>query len=172
MKRLWLWTRILVFFALFILIGLLPALSVIPVSTVPPLADMQRSEGAISFRSVGGRSGALTVLKRSNGDKDEFSCRENMTGIHNCIDSRYAGGLAQVYWFWVKTPLGGSYKFPAQIVVNGEVVRDRATAIEQIENTRLIFQFVLAPLAFIGFVACVFVMVVPKGTTTDETVND
>jgi hypothetical protein len=168
----WLWIRILVFFALFILVGLLPALSVIPVSAVRPLADMQRSEGTISFRSVGGRSGALSVLKKSNGDKEEFSCRENMTGLHDCIHRRYAGGFAQIHWFWVKTPLGRSYKFPAQIIVNREVVRDRATAIKDIENTRVIFQFGLAPLAFIGFVACVFVMVVDKGTTTDESVNN
>lgn len=37
----WLWIRILLLFALFVVVGLLPALSVIPVSAVPPLADMQ-----------------------------------------------------------------------------------------------------------------------------------
>lgn len=167
----WLWIRILLLFALFVVVGLLPALSVIPVSAVPPLADMQFSEGTISFRSVGGKSGSMTVIKKSNGDRDEFSCRENMQATHFCIHPRYAGGFGQIHWFWVRTPLGGSYKFPAQIVVNGEVIRDRSTAIEKIQNTRVIFQFVFAPLTFIAFVACVFVMVAPKGTTTNESVN-
>lgn len=166
----WLWIRILLLFALFVVVGLLPALSVIPVSAVPPLADMQVSEGTISFRSVV-KSGALTVLTKSGGDKDKFSCRENLGGTHVCIHPRYAGGFAQIHWFWVKMPLGESYKFAAQIVVNGEVVRDRSTVIEGLKKARVIFQFMYGPLAFIGFVACVFIMVMYKGTR-NESGND
>lgn len=81
-RSVWLWVRILFLFALFVVIAVLPALSVIPVAAVPPLADMQVSEGTISFRPVDGRSGALMVVRKDDGHKDEFSCRENMQGVH------------------------------------------------------------------------------------------
>jgi hypothetical protein len=168
---LWLWARILFLFAVFTLVGLLPALSVIPVSSVPPLAEMRRSEGTLSFRPIGGRSGSLTVLKKSNGDEEAFSCRENMQGSHDCVDRRYKGGSAQIHWVWVKSPFGEGYRFPAQIIVNGEVVRDRATAIEQIENTRVTFQLLMAPLTFLGFLVGVFLIVAPKGTVTGDAVD-
>ncbi|HEY0683027.1 MAG TPA: hypothetical protein VGD45_11905 [Steroidobacter sp.] len=163
----WLWVRILLLFALFVIVGLLPALTVIPASAVPSLADMQFSEGTISTKSVG-RAGPRTMITRNGGDKEEFSCRENFGGRHTCIHPRYAGGAGQIHWFWAKMPLDKSYKFAAQIVVNGKVVRDRSTAIEELEETRVVFQFMWGPLAFLGFVACVFVMVVDKGTVVVE----
>lgn len=163
MKRSWLWFRILLLVALFVLVGLVPALTVIPASSVPPLGDMQVSEGTIAFRSKGRRSGLLTVIEKNNGDKEEFSCREALEGVHDCIDRRYAGESGKIHWFWVKLPLGGGYRFAAQIVVNGEVVRDRATALEQIENARVSLRFGLAPLVFIGCVIGCFFMIVPKG---------
>lgn len=163
----WLWMRILLLSALFVLIGLLPAVSVIPVSAVPPLAEMQFSEGTIAFRSLGGKSGSL-VIKKSGGDKDVFSCREDAGRTLPCIHRRYEGGFGQIHWFWVKMPLVGSYKFPAQIVVNGEVLRDRPTTIEGLEETRIFWRFMFAPLTLIACLAGVFVMVVPKGTSVVE----
>lgn len=150
-RPVWLGIRILFFFALFVVIGLLPALSVIPASAVPPLDAMQRSAGTISFRSVGGRSGALTIIEKSGGDRDEFSCRENMQGLHNCIHSRYAGGFGQIYWFWVRTPFGGSYKFPAQIVVKwlwglGHVPGNWLTRISPFSSTRIKNRFTVVAL--------------------------
>jgi hypothetical protein len=65
-------------------------------------------------------------------------------------------------------PLDKSYKFAAQIVVNGKVVRDRSIVIEELEETRVVLQFMWGPLAFLGFLACVFVMVVGKGTVVVE----
>ena len=170
-RRVWLSVRILLLFALYIVVGLLPAVSIIPVSAVPPLADMQVSEGTISTRSVT-KAGSLTILTASDGRKNVFSCRENAGGSHSCIHPRYEGEFGQIHWFPVRMPLAESRKFAAQIVVNGKVVRERSTVIERLKETRVIFQFMYGPLAFIVFFACVFVMVAPKGTTTDAAVKD
>jgi len=166
----WLGIRILLVFAMYVVGGLLPAMSVIPASTVPPLADMQLSEGPISFRSVGGKSGELTVIKKNNGEKDVFSCRGDLLDSHSCIHSEYAGGFGQIHWFRVRMPIGESYKFPAQIVVNGEVVRGRSTVIEKLEEARIVVQFMYGSLALFVFVAVVFAMVM--ATERHESVED
>ena len=171
MKDWWLWIRILLVFGFYVVFGVLPALSVIPVSSVPPLADMQVTEGTISTRAVT-KAGQRTMLTNSDGRKEVFSCRDNVLGTHTCMHPRYAGEFGQIHWFWAQMPVGDRYKFADQIAVNGVVVRDRSTVIEELEESRVVLRFVYAPLAFIGFVAIVFLMAVPKGITTDRVVNE
>ncbi len=64
---------------------------------VPQLQDTQKTSGIVSFvrRS---KYGFLLRITTDAGQVHVFSCRIRATAIHDCIDPKYKGQRAEVWW--------------------------------------------------------------------------
>lgn len=89
---------------------------------VPPIADLKRSEGLISFTTKTPRSGYRLILQEANGMASVFSCKDFALDPNNCLSHESAGKKAVVYWYEFRPHPFGVEKHPAKIEINGNVV--------------------------------------------------
>jgi hypothetical protein len=100
---------------------------------VPPLSEMTISQGQVSLKS-NGRAGSSTVLTRSDGTQEEFSCAGRDSDDRTCLSTQHLGKIAEIRWFWVSTHPWQKHRYPGQISIDGEVVRSRDQAIQRTQT--------------------------------------
>lgn len=165
-----LWARVAGLIALFLIFGAVPAITALNPQLVPPIEALNRTQGTISFVSVS-RKGVITAISRDDGTTEEFSCRKYSGGTHVCIQPRHQGQRAEVLWFWVDMRFGNRFRYPVQISVDGDVIRDRQKTIENISKSRERILFLLLPFTLILVIVCVVIMINYERTKKDATGN-
>lgn len=119
--------------AVFLWIGVLPAIFMLGPSDIPPLEQTQKSSGKIDFKSAGPKKGSYLVVTDRNGKSETFSCRTSAGSGHWCLPYEYRGKEVELWWFTASTFPGNSHKLPIQIVIGSQF---RVTRDEVLERVR------------------------------------
>ncbi|WP_039803350.1 hypothetical protein [Azotobacter chroococcum] len=91
---------------------------------LPPLEQLQRREGILTYKHIDNRSGALVGIINDSGT-EYFTCRPSQLGKrHDCLRfellKSLSGKPAEVLWFEQKVNLGSIQKQLARLMVEGE----------------------------------------------------
>lgn len=93
---------------------------------VPPLEQLQRREGTLTYKFLNNRLGALVGITNDSGT-EYFTCRPSQLGKrHDCLRlgleelKPLKGKPAEVLWFEQKVNIGSTQKQLARLIVEGE----------------------------------------------------
>lgn len=99
-------------------------------AAVPPLDQTTRSEGVLSFTASNRRSGSRTILTENDGTTHNFSCKIFGMDPSDCIELKYGGKRAIIWWYQYPVHPIETNKRPVQIEVDGILVRSYKTTLE------------------------------------------
>ncbi|WP_349572449.1 hypothetical protein [Azotobacter salinestris] len=93
---------------------------------LPPLEQLKRREGILTYKFLSNRAGALVGITSDSGT-EYFTCRSSQLGKrHDCLRLGFEelkplkGKSAEVLWFEQKVNIGSTQKQLARLIVEGE----------------------------------------------------
>lgn len=144
-------------FLFFSAIFWIPAIFTLRMS-LPPFGYLARSDGVLEFEKMSPRSGTMTVLLRSDGSIQRFSCSFKDGQRHDCLSAEYGGQQASIWWFPLSLSPWTEVNAVARIDVNNKEVvsyEDRIKSLDS-QKTMAVSLSVILLLLFLGWVLFYF----------------
>lgn len=129
------------------------------ITQLPPLEQLQRREGTLTYKLLNNRLGAKVGITNDSGT-EYFTCRPSQLGKrHDCLRLGFEelkplkGKPAEVLWFEQKVNIGSTQKRLARLIVEGEEKVSLEKTAKRIDIGRQ--GAIWLPIAFIIFMALV-----------------
>lgn len=113
-----------------------PTIKAFLADPLPPFAELAVHRGVATFKYDQPRVGPYTIVTDSNGVKFEYSCATLASSYRGCLRPALEGKLVEIHWAWVKPIYWSPYRYPLQIVMDGEVIRDYQSSVRKMNRSR------------------------------------
>jgi hypothetical protein len=109
-------------------------------TSVPPFEQLQRSEGVLDIEEISLRSGERTLLRKSDGTVEVYSCRDRDGLRHTCIfdpQRKWVGHKTVIWWFPMEIYPWHTDRRVAQMVIDGEIIVNYQRTVRKLESDKL-----------------------------------
>lgn len=149
-------------FWLAVVIGV-PLLSLVVLSSlytlrasIPPFDQLQRSEGVLAWEKISVRGGDRTLLHKSDGSVEKFSCRDGDGRLHTCFNRELAGRNVVIWWSPMEINPWQTDRHVVQMVNDEEIIISREQMTRKLETAKL---FSIGTSLFVLIIFFVFIVI-------------